>query len=97
MTASHERIPEVSLIIPCLNEAGNAALYEETLFRHLDAAGFEAGDFSDGGSTDGTRDNQGNSCATARVRLLQAVGDIILRRVHCRAIPACRGGYIVFS
>ena len=29
MTASRERTPEVSLIIPCLNEAGNAALYEE--------------------------------------------------------------------
>ena len=48
-------MPEVSLIIPCLNEARNAALYEETLFKPLDEAGFESEViFSDGGSSDGT-------------------------------------------
>jgi dolichol-phosphate mannosyltransferase len=47
--------PEVSVVIPCLNEAGNVPLYEERLFRALDAAPFSSEVmFSDGCSTDGT-------------------------------------------
>ena len=52
-----EQNPEVSVIIPCLDEAGNAAAYAETLLGPLTAAlpSFEL-IFSDGGSADGTVD-----------------------------------------
>lgn len=98
MTASPERTPEVSLIIPCLNEAGNAELYEEKLFKPLDAAGFSSEViFSDGGSTDGTAALLGEIAARRpRVRLLRPSRPASFAESIAMAIPACRGAYIVF-
>jgi len=98
VTTSRERTPEVSLIIPCLNEAGNAALYEETLFKPLDAAGFESEViFSDGGSTDGTAGIIGEIAARRPgVRLLSTSEPSSFAESIARAIPACTGGHIVF-
>jgi len=98
VTTSQEPAPEVSLIIPCLNEAGNAALYEETLFKPLDAAGFESEViFSDGGSTDGTAGLIGELAARRPgVRLLRTPEASSFAESLAKAIPACMGEYIVF-
>lgn len=90
--------PEVSIIIPCLNEAGNAALYEETLFKPLAAAGFESEViFSDGGSTDGTAGLLGDIAARRPgVRLLRPPAASSFAESIARAIPACGGAYTVF-
>lgn len=91
-------IPEVSIVIPCLNEAGNAALYEKTLFEHLDSASFESEViFSDGGSTDGTAGIIGGIAARRPgVRLLGTEKFSSFSESLARALPACRGKYIVF-
>lgn len=91
-------IPEVSIVIPCLNEAGNAALYEKTLFEHLDRASFESEViFSDGGSTDGTAGILGGLAARRPgVRLLGTEKFSSFSESLARALPACRGKYIVF-
>jgi len=90
--------PEVSVIIPCLNEAGNAALYPQTLFAPLDQAGFSCEIiFSDGGSSDGTADLlAGMAAARPGVRLLRSNGPSSFAASIARAVPACRGRYIAF-
>lgn len=92
------RVPDVSIVIPCLNEAGNAALYEKTLFRHLDEASFESEViFSDGGSSDGTAEIIGEIAGRrAGVRLLRPEKSSSFSESIASAIPACRGTYIVF-
>lgn len=97
-TAPEKQIPEVSVIIPCLNEAGNAALYEETLFKPLDEAGFASEViFSDGGSSDGTSGIIRKFAARRPgVRLIEAAtASSFAESIH-RAIPSCRGRYVVF-
>lgn len=98
MTGSPVRTPEVSIVIPCLNEAGNAALYEGTLFKPLAAAGFESEViFSDGGSTDGTAGLIGELAARRPgVRLLRPPKTSSFAESIARAIPACGGVYTVF-
>jgi glycosyltransferase involved in cell wall biosynthesis len=92
------RMPEVSLVIPCLNEARNAALYEHTLFKTLDEAGFASEViFSDGGSSDGTVEIISKIAARrAGVRLLEAEKTASFAESIVKAIPFCRGGYVVF-
>lgn len=89
--------PEVSIIIPCLNEAGNAALYEAALFAPLDAADFTSEViFSDGGSSDGTVGLLGALAARRPgVRLLEAASASSFADSIRRALPVCRGGYVV--
>ncbi|MBI4352197.1 MAG: glycosyltransferase family 2 protein [Elusimicrobia bacterium] len=85
-------------MIPCLNEAGNAALYEETLFKPLGKAGFESEViFSDGGSTDGTIAILSALCGRRpEARLLGAAAPSAFAESLARALPVCRGGYVVF-
>jgi glycosyltransferase involved in cell wall biosynthesis len=89
--------PEVSIVIPCLNEAGNAALYEKTLFKYLDEASFESEViFSDGGSSDGTAGIiAGIAGRRAGVRLLRTAKFLSFSESIARAIPVCSGAYIV--
>ena len=92
------RIPEVSLVIPCLNEARNAALYEETFFKFLDEACFDSEViFSDGGSSDGTIEIIKKITARRTgVRLIEAEKTASFSESIARAIPVCRGEYVVF-
>ncbi|HAF95409.1 MAG: hypothetical protein A2021_01170 [Elusimicrobia bacterium GWF2_52_66] len=91
------RIPEISLIIPCLNEAQNAAHYEETLFKPLEDAGIESEViFSDGGSSDGTAEIIAKiSARRTGVRLLEAAKSSSFAESIAMAVQASRGVYVV--
>jgi len=93
-----EKLPEVSVVIPCLNEAPNAVSYGETLFEPLEKAGFESEIiFSDGGSSDGTAEIiERLSAARPGVRLLRSKSVSSFGESIGRAITACEGEYIVF-
>ena len=89
--------PEVSVIIPCLDEARNVAGYAETLLAPLSAAlpSFEV-ILSDGGSSDGTVDLLwGLSGSYPGVTAL-AGGRHTFRASLERAVAEARGTYILF-
>jgi glycosyltransferase involved in cell wall biosynthesis len=86
------------VVIPCLNEADNAASYGEALFRPLEQAGFTCEViFSDGGSEDGTP-GAIEQAAEGRpwVRVLRAQARTSFARSLAAALPHCRGRYVVF-
>lgn len=88
--------PDVSIIIPCLDEAGNAIDYERTLLSPLEEEPFRAEIiFSDGGSADGTADIL-SSLAARRpgLSLLRAEKPASFAESIARALPSCRGRYI---
>lgn len=88
--------PLVSVIIPCLDEAANAARYPRELFLPLERAGFPCEIiFSDGGSADGTPAAV-LAAAEGRpwVRVLRAEGRTSFAGSIARAIPHCSGRYI---
>lgn len=90
--------PEVSVVIPCLNEAANAAAYAETLFSPLERTGlaYEV-IFSDGGSADGTCAALERVAADRhRVRILGGSAPASFAESLARAVKVCRGEYIVF-
>lgn len=90
--------PDVSVVIPCLNEAANAASYGEALFRPLEGAGFSKEViFSDGGSADGTPAAIELAAAGRPwVSVLRAQARTSFAQSLARAIPHCRGRYVVF-
>ncbi|OGR67276.1 MAG: hypothetical protein A2081_01385 [Elusimicrobia bacterium GWC2_61_19] len=92
-----EQNPEVSVIIPCLDEAGNAAAYAETLLGPLTAAlpSFEL-IFSDGGSADGTVDLLWRLAGGYPGVTALAGGRHSFRASLERAVAAARGSYIIF-
>ncbi|HBB68256.1 MAG: hypothetical protein A2X28_02960 [Elusimicrobia bacterium GWA2_56_46] len=92
-----KRAPEVSVIIPCLNEALNAALYEETLFTPLAAAPFDSEViFSDGGSSDGTPEIiERLSARKTEVRVLRSENNTCFAESIARALAVSKGEYIV--
>jgi glycosyltransferase involved in cell wall biosynthesis len=89
---------EVSVIIPCLNEAANAACFETTLLEPLERSGFENEViFSDGGSSDGTVEIIQKLCTKRpRMRLLTPEGRSSFGDSMERAVAASKGEYIVF-
>lgn len=90
--------PEISVVIPCLDEADNAAGYAGTLFGPLERAGLACEViFSDGGSADGTPEAIARAAAGRPwVRVLGGEGPASFARSLARAVEACRGEYIVF-
>ncbi len=90
------RRPEVSVVIPCLDEAENAACYPESLFRPLEEAPFACElIFSDGGSSDGTPDAL-EEAAEGRswVRVLRSARRLAFGASIARALPFCSGVHI---
>ncbi len=89
--------PEVSVIIPCLDEAANAASYGGTLLEPLRAAlpSFEL-IFSDGGSADGTVDRLWELAGRYPGVSALAGGSYSFRASLERAVAAARGRYILF-
>ncbi|OGR42340.1 MAG: hypothetical protein A2X35_01145 [Elusimicrobia bacterium GWA2_61_42] len=92
-----EENPEVSVIIPCLDEARNAAGYAATLLEPLAAAlpSFEL-IFSDGGSADGTVDLLWRLSGRYPGVTALAGGRHTFRASLERAVAAARGRYILF-
>jgi glycosyltransferase involved in cell wall biosynthesis len=90
--------PEVSVVIPCLNEAANAAHFAETLFGPLERTGLACEViFSDGGSADGTPEIiEASAAGRPWVRVLKAGGKASFAQSLARALPECRAGYVVF-
>ena len=89
--------PEVSVIIPCLDEAANAAAYAETLLGPLTAAlpSYEL-IFSDGGSLDGTVDLLWRLAGGHPGVTALAGGRYSFRASLERAVAAARGRFIIF-
>jgi len=92
-----EEKPEVSVIIPCLDEAENAVAYPETLIGPLAAAlpSFEI-IFSDGGSSDGTVDLLWRLAGSYPGVTALAGGRRSFRASLERAVEAARGRFIIF-
>lgn len=92
-----EAKPEVSIIIPCLDEAANAASYPDTLLSPL-AAGLPSFEliFSDGGSQDGTVDLLWRLAGGYPGVTTLAGGRHSFRASLERAVAAARGRYIIF-
>lgn len=92
-----KNIPEVSVIIPCLDEARNAAGYAATLLAPLSAAlpSFEL-IFSDGGSSDGTVDLLWQLSGRYPGVTALAGGRYTFRASLERAVAEARGKYILF-
>lgn len=90
--------PEVSIVIPCLNEAACAASYPAELFAPLEASGLSCElIFSDGGSTDGTPEAV-EAAAAGRpwVSVLRPGGQRPFAASLAAALPRCRGEYVAF-
>ncbi len=89
--------PEVSIIIPCLNEAENAAAYGETLLAPLRAAlpSFEV-IFSDGGSSDGTMEALWRLAGEQQGVTALGGGKATFRASLEKAISAAQGRFIIF-
>lgn len=92
-----ENNPEVSVIIPCLNEAHNAKDYAATLLAPLAAAlpSFEL-IFSDGGSSDGTVDLLWQLSGRYPGVTALAGGRYTFRASLEKAVAEARGTYILF-
>lgn len=88
--------PEVSIVIPCLDEAENAACYQEALFRPLEEAPFACElIFSDGGSSDGTPDAlEEEAAGRPWVRVLRSARRLPFGVSIARALPFCSGFHI---
>lgn len=88
--------PDVSIVIPCLDEAANALDYERTLLAPLEKEPFGAEIiFSDGGSTDGTADIlSGLAAGRSGLTFLRAEKPSSFAESIARALPSCRGRYI---
>ncbi len=88
--------PDVSVVIPCLNEADNVRLYESELLDALAAQGFGSEIvFSDGGSSDGTPALLSDlSSRHPGVRVLSPGAPSSFAGSIARALPLCRGRYI---
>lgn len=89
--------PEVSIIIPCLNEAENAAGYAAALLAPLRAAlpSFEL-IFSDGGSSDGTMDLLWRLAGEHPGVTALGGGQATFRASLEKAVAAASGRYIIF-
>ena len=89
--------PEVSIIIPCLDEAENAAAYGATLIAPLRAAlpSFEL-IFSDGGSSDGTMDLLWSLAGEHHGVTALGGGQATFRSSLEKAVAAANGRYIIF-
>lgn len=90
--------PEVSVVIPCLNEAANAASFRDALFSPLEKAGFtKEVIFSDGGSADGTPEAIERAAGSRPwVRVLRSQSRTSFAGSLAAALPHCRGRYAVF-
>lgn len=90
--------PEVSIVIPCLDEAANAEGYAETLFDPLERTGLGCEViFSDGGSADGTCAALERAAAGRPwVRILGGSSPASFAESLARAVKVCRAEHIVF-
>ena len=92
-----ESSPEVSVIIPCLDEAACAASYGETLLAPLgEALPSHEVIFSDGGSSDGTLEQLWRLAGSRQGVTALAGGRYTFRASLERAVAAARGEYILF-
>ena len=92
-----ENAPEVSVIIPCLDEAACAASYGDALLAPLaEALPSHEVIFSDGGSADGTLDLLWRLAGSRPGVTALAGGRYSFRASLERAVAAARGRYILF-
>ncbi|MCM2266191.1 MAG: glycosyltransferase [Elusimicrobiales bacterium] len=92
-----DNAPEVSVIIPCLDEAACAASYGDTLLPRLgQALPSHEVIFSDGGSCDGTLDHLWRLAGSWPGVAALAGGRYTFRASLERAVAAARGRYVLF-